>query len=70
MTETPWFPGHIKPVHFGVYKSRSPTGYVSFSLWSGGLWRTGTDTAEHAAKMLQPSPWQDDQWRGLTEQPK
>lgn len=69
MTETPWFPGHIKPVHFGVYKRRDNVGHVTFSRWADG-WFTGTHSANDAAKMKAASCWQDMEWRGLTEQPK
>lgn len=69
MTETPWFPGHIKPVHFGVYKRRNVVGYITFSRWADCWCATGT-SAKEAAKMTFASCWQDLEWRGLTEQPK
>lgn len=69
MTETPWFPGHIKPVHFGVYKRRDSVGHVTFSKWRG-FWCVARARAEDAAEENDLSAWQDLEWRGLTERAK
>lgn len=69
-TETPWFPGHIKPVHVGVYKRRLQDKSLRYSRWSGTVWHLLARTAFDAANELNISGSQCLDWRGLTEQPK
>lgn len=73
---TPWFPGHIKPVHVGVYPTRllaNDEGRViddGFAHWDGKFWGSNYDTPEEAAEAAQPPGYQNKPWRGLAEQPK
>jgi hypothetical protein len=71
MKKTKWFPADAKPVHRGVYETKSPlldgkTGW--FSYWDGGAWGSAYLSADFSFQnRKRMSPYQDREWRGLTE---
>lgn len=73
MKLTPWFPGHIKPVHPGVYQQKSGVSdRIGYQRWDGRFWHKWHPTAEAAAQSYAPVTkiHQDDPWRGLAHKPR
>ena len=69
---TPWFPGHVKPVHVGVYQTCGMTSDTKrFQYWRGEGWGFCSYTAKEAdeAYSLGLSGSQKPQWRGLAKKP-
>ena len=68
---TPWFPPHVKPIHFGVYRTqlinqcgeKLLTGY---SLWNGDYWMD-TRSSVNSARVVHAEGTQNKRWRGLKE---
>ena len=70
MTKTEWYPGHVDPVHEGVYqKLNTSSGMLFFSRWNGACWMTGhffRDGADMAETVsVKQDAWP---WRGLTSE--
>jgi len=74
MKTTDWFPADIKPVHVGMYETKSPIlkdqpGW--FCYWNGTSWCSSYQTMQHAYVFREfTSSFQDRKWRGLAEEPK
>jgi hypothetical protein len=68
---TPWYPGHIKPVHIGVYQQKDGFGkVVGYQYWNGqrwGLWGSTIESALFQYEVSAGDRWQNDSWRGLTK---
>jgi putative component of toxin-antitoxin plasmid stabilization module len=63
---TPWYPGDVKPVRWGVYERRTPVG-IRYSLWDGEQWKYWHRTPMLALCCKTASNHQHDlAWRGLT----
>jgi hypothetical protein len=66
---TPWFRGSVKPVRVGIYQRRIYC-ELKFSRWDGRCWMMGSPTFFYAEVRNDPSPMQDESWRGLASDPK
>jgi hypothetical protein len=66
---TPWFPGHVKPVHKGIYQRTTRWGEQYYSKWDGEFWCAYATNFALAEKFTQASMFQDWEWRGLAEDP-
>ena len=66
MKYTPWFPGTVKPVRFGVYQRRLANTDIAFSYWDGEQWFLANRTPYEAFGEPALSFNQDGfEWRGL-----
>ena len=73
MKTTEWFPGHIKPAYPGVYQLLCGNDTeVGYQKWDGEKWGIWYENAQDAAEghAYADPEFQNDQWRGLAEQPK
>jgi hypothetical protein len=62
---TDWLPGHLKPVHEGVYRRHFPGGpYACWSAHQG--WRRDASSPEEAAAESRLAKQQNLKWRGRT----
>lgn len=72
---TPWYPPHIKPVHFGVYNASYLKDVKVYREWSRNGWSLGwidshTDGHIDLCK-FNFSPIQNSiHWRGIADEPK
>lgn len=71
---TEWFPANVKPVHVGVYETKSPVlgddpGWYCF--WNGVDFCRAYPTPRHAVErgFGTTSQYQNREWRGLAEEP-
>lgn len=68
---TPWFPGHIKPIHPGLYETKAnPNSLIYYSWWNGRFWSSGfmnADTARYFRDFR--ANFQKKLWRGLAFDP-
>lgn len=68
---TGWYPGEVKPVHVGMYQSKSYCGEPQWRYWGGNRWGWGYENKRWAhAWRNQDGATQDNEWRGLTEPSK
>jgi hypothetical protein len=67
---TPWFPGHVKPVHHGIYETDADTedGAPCYQSWNGLWWGWCSSWSDFAVDS--PSTYQTPNWRGLAKAPK
>lgn len=67
MKLTPTFPGHIKPVHVGVYQRHYRLGGWRYCYWNGKNWGFPGDSAEDSTTFFFSliSRWQNLPWRGV-----
>lgn len=73
MKTTDWFPADIKPVHVGVYETKSPVFNQPgrFSFWSGKKWSAAFFDRFAARNHADISTrFQERKWRGLAEKPE
>lgn len=68
---TPWFPADVKPVHVGVYMTRTHEGERTpwFNKWDGHRWMVSMYSASQAEKCKALSSYTEFEWRGLAEKP-
>lgn len=64
---TQWFPGHVKPVHKGVYMTQF-SDKCPYSKWDGSRWMDSESTIEKADKAILIG-YANKSWRGLAEKP-
>ncbi|WP_395009808.1 hypothetical protein [Undibacterium sp.] len=68
---TKWFDGSVKPVRDGVYERKYPGEPESvYNKFANGKWYVGGWTIEQADFKSGISEYQNDPWRGLTQNPE
>lgn len=66
---TPWFPGHVKPAHDGVYEA-TLWGITCLHHWNGSYWGKPGGDIEHATAAGENKyHHQEMSWRGLAVKP-
>lgn len=67
---TRWFPGHIKPVHVGVYQVDLLASCLCYQHWNGVFFGLYSATIGDALLREDKRSWaQHENWRGLSEKP-
>jgi hypothetical protein len=71
MRHTSWYPPSIKPYRVGVYEKLSQVYEKGYQYWNGEFWgRWCTTPAFAYAARDEKSAFQNEYWRGFTEEVK